>query len=151
MTSSRSLLKPRCLSLVLAAAVWVFPGAQNRTPSPDWPKVEGEALDHYQALLRFDSTASERAEAEYIKRVFDEQGIPARILAADPERPNVVARLKGSGRKRPLLLMGHLDTVPVDASKWKFPPFSATRDGGFVYGRGAIDDKDNLAAVQQCL
>ena len=69
------------------------------------------------------------------------------MLAKDPERPNVVARLKGNGRKRPLLLLGHLDTVTVDASKWKFPPFSATRDGGFVYGRGAIDDKDNLASA----
>ena len=79
--------------------------------------------------------------------MFDEHGIPARILAKDPERPNVVARLKGSGRKRPLLLLGHLDTVTVDASKWKFPPFGATRDGGFVYGRGAIDDKDNLTSA----
>src|SRR4029453_18673436 len=109
--------------------------------------VEAEALSLYQRLLQFDSTASERAEAEYLKRLLDDNGIPARILSKDPERPNVVARLKGSGRKRPLLLMGHLDTVPVDASKWKFPPFSATRDGGFVYGRGTIDDKDNLAAA----
>ena len=147
MTSSHSLFKPRWLSLALAACALVSPGAQSRTAQLDWPKIEGEALDHYQALLRFDTTATERAEAEYLKRVLDEQGIPARILATDPERPNVVARLKGSGRKRPLLLMGHLDTVPVDASKWKFPPFSATRDGGFVYGRGAIDDKDNLAAA----
>jgi acetylornithine deacetylase/succinyl-diaminopimelate desuccinylase-like protein len=142
-----SLFKPRWLSLALAACALVSPSAQSRTAPLDWPKIEGEALDHYQALLRFDTTATERAEAEYLKRVLDEQGIPARILATDPERPNVVARLKGSGRKRPLLLMGHLDTVPVDASKWKFPPFSATRDGGFVYGRGAIDDKDNLTAA----
>ena len=109
--------------------------------------MEDEALGHYQALIRFDTSATERAEAEYLKRLFDQHGIPAQILAKDPERPNVVARLKGSGRKRPLLLLGHLDTVTVDASKWKFPPFSATRDGGFVYGRGAIDDKDNLAAA----
>ena len=122
-------------------------GRAGPAASPDWTAVEGEALGYYQALLRFDTSATERAEAEYLKRVLDEHGIPARILATDPERPNVVARLKGNGRKRPLLLIGHLDTVPVDASKWKFPPFSATRDGGFVYGRGAIDDKDNLAAA----
>ena len=59
----------------------------------------------------------------------------------------MVARLKGSGRKRPLLLMGHLDTVPVDASKWRFPPFSATRDDGYVHGRGEIGSKDNLTAA----
>src|SRR5207245_2228620 len=48
--------------------------------------------------------------------------------------------------KRPLLVMGHSDVVTVDEAKWKFPPFSATRDGGFVYGRGTVDDKDNLTA-----
>jgi len=147
MTSSRGLFRGRLLALAFAACMVTSPGAQGRPAQPDWPTVEAEALGHYQALLRFDTSVTERAEAEYLKRVLDEQGIPARILATDPERPNVVARLKGSGRKRPLLLMGHLDTVPVDVSKWKFPPFSATRDGGFVYGRGAIDDKDNLTAA----
>jgi acetylornithine deacetylase/succinyl-diaminopimelate desuccinylase-like protein len=55
--------------------------------------------------------------------------------------------LKGNGKKRPLLILGHTDTVSVDAAKWKFPPFSATRDGGYVYGRGTIDDKDNATAA----
>src|SRR4029078_12818571 len=47
--------------------------------------------------------------------------------------------------------MGHTDVLTVDAAKWKFPPFSATRDGGFVYGRGTIDDKDNLASAVMAL
>jgi acetylornithine deacetylase/succinyl-diaminopimelate desuccinylase-like protein len=134
------------LALAAAACAVVSLNGQGR-PAPDWASVEAEALGHYQALIRFDTSVSEKLEAEYIKRLFDEHGIPAQVLATDPQRPNVVARLKGSGRKRPLLLLGHLDTVSVDAAKWKFPPFSATRDGGFVYGRGAIDDKDNLAAA----
>jgi acetylornithine deacetylase/succinyl-diaminopimelate desuccinylase-like protein len=121
--------------------------AQGRTMQPDWQTVEDETMRHYQALIRFDTSASERAAAEYIKQVLDQNGIPAQIHSKNPERPNVVARLKGSGRKRPLLLMGHIDTVTVDAAKWRFPPFSATRDGGYVYGRGAIDDKDNLTAA----
>ncbi len=121
--------------------------AAQGTASPDWRTVDAEALAHYQALIRFDTSATERAAAEYLKGVLDREGIPASIRVKDPERPNVVARLKGSGRKRPLLLMGHLDTVNVDAAKWRFPPFSATRDGGYVYGRGAIDDKDNLTAA----
>jgi acetylornithine deacetylase/succinyl-diaminopimelate desuccinylase-like protein len=62
-------------------------------------------------------------------------------------RPNLIARLKGNGRKRPLLVMGHSDVVTVDDAKWKFPAFSATRDGGYVYGRGTVDDKDNLTAA----
>src|SRR5919206_11932 len=71
---------------------------------------------------------------------------PAQVQALDPNGPNVVARRKGNGQKRPLLVMGHTDVVTVDAAKWKHPPFSATREGGYVYGRGTVDDKDNLTA-----
>jgi acetylornithine deacetylase/succinyl-diaminopimelate desuccinylase-like protein len=141
MTIRRSLL-----FTALGASSTVVVLAQSPAP-PDWKAVEGEALGHYQSLIRFDTSASERKAAEYLKQVLDENGVPARILYKDPERPNVLARLKGSGKKRPLLLLGHLDTVTVDAAKWKFPPFSATRDGGYVYGRGAIDDKDNLTGA----
>ena len=142
MTTGRSLL---LASLVAFSAVSL--DAQGLAPQPDWKAIEDETMRHYQALLRFDTSASEKAAAAYLKQVLDQNGIPAQILFKDPERPNVLARLKGSGRKRPLLLMGHIDTVTVDAAKWRFPPFSATRDGGYVYGRGAIDDKDNLAAT----
>ncbi|MEO8681414.1 MAG: M20/M25/M40 family metallo-hydrolase [Vicinamibacterales bacterium] len=138
----------RCLLLpILAACGAVSLVAQGPATRPDWKAVEDESLRHYQALIRFDTSASERAAAEYLKQVFDQGGIPAQIYAKDLARPNVIARLKGSGRKRPILLLGHTDTVTVDPSKWRFPPFSATRDGGYVYGRGAIDDKDNLAAA----
>jgi acetylornithine deacetylase/succinyl-diaminopimelate desuccinylase-like protein len=133
-------------SIVICAAVSL--AAQGAAPRQlDWKAVEDETMRHYQALIRFDTSATEKAAAEYIKQALDQAGIPVQILFKDPERPNLVARLKGSGRKRPLLLLGHIDTVTVDASKWRFPPFSATRDGGFVYGRGAIDDKDNLTAA----
>ncbi|HYM23659.1 MAG TPA: M20/M25/M40 family metallo-hydrolase [Vicinamibacterales bacterium] len=115
---------------------------------PDWPKVEEETLRHYQAVVRIDTSAKERAAAEYVKKVLDDNGVPAQMLSSDPDRPNVVARLKGNGRKRPLLIMGHLDTVTVDASKWKdHGPFSADRAAdGRIYGRGTVDDKDNLTA-----
>ena len=69
-----------------------------------------------------------------------------RLFAAEPDRANLVARLLGNGRKRPLLMMGHTDTVRVDPKKWAFPPFAATRDGGYVYGRGTLDDRDNVVA-----
>jgi acetylornithine deacetylase/succinyl-diaminopimelate desuccinylase-like protein len=121
--------------------------AQGRSAEPDWPKLEEETLRHFQAIVRFDTSAKERPAAEYIQKVLDDNGIPAQILAIDPDRPNVVARLKGSGRKRPLLIMGHIDTVSVDASKWKYGPFSAERAGGHIYGRGTLDDKDNLTAA----
>jgi acetylornithine deacetylase/succinyl-diaminopimelate desuccinylase-like protein len=68
------------------------------------------------------------------------------VFAKDPSRANLVARIKGNGKKRPILVMGHTDVVTVDPAKWTHPPFAAVRDGGYVYGRGAVDDKDNLVA-----
>jgi acetylornithine deacetylase/succinyl-diaminopimelate desuccinylase-like protein len=116
---------------------------------PDWAQVEQETLRHFQALLRMDTTdppGNEVSAAEYLKTVLEREGIEAKIFALDAKRPNVVARLRGSGKKRPVLIMGHTDVVSVDPAKWTHPPFSATREGGYVYGRGAIDDKDNVVA-----
>lgn len=143
--SRRVSTRPVVFALVLTAVAGL--GGQPRTASPDWTAVAPEALEVYQSLIKFDSSVSEQAEAEWLKTLFERHGIAAQMFAQDPKRPNLVARLKGSGAKRPVLILGHLDTVTVDASKWKFPPFSATRDGGFVYGRGTIDDKDNLASA----
>ena len=117
---------------------------------PDWRAIEDETMRHYQALLRLDTSnppGNETVAATYLKDVFDKEGIPAQVVGSDPKRGNVVARLKGNGRKRPLLIMGHTDVVTVDPAKWKYPAFSATREGGYVYGRGAVDDKDNLTAA----
>jgi len=115
----------------------------------DWPKINDEAMRHFQALVQIDSTdppGNETKVAEYVKKVLDAEGIPATLVAKDPARANLIARLKGNGTKRPLLIMGHSDTVRVDPSKWTFPPFSATRQGGYVYGRGTLDDKSDLLA-----
>ncbi len=118
--------------------------------TPDWSKVNEEAMRHYQALVRIDTTdppGNETKVADYIKKVFDADGIPVIVAAKDPARANIIARLKGNGSKKPLLIMGHSDEVRVDASKWTFPPFSATRNGGYVYGRGTMDDKSDLSAA----
>ena len=107
-------------------------------------------MRHYQALVRIDSTdppGNETKVAEYVKKVLDAEGIPVILAAKDPARANIIARLKGNGSKKPLLIMGHSDTVRVDAAKWTFPPFSATRNGGYVYGRGTLDDKSDLSAA----
>jgi acetylornithine deacetylase/succinyl-diaminopimelate desuccinylase-like protein len=114
---------------------------------PDWPKVDAETLKHYQSVIRMDTTSgNETKVAEYVKRVLDAEGIPAVIYEKEPGRGNLIARLKGNGSRRPLLIMGHSDTVKIDAAKWSHPPFSADIAGGYVYGRGTLDDKDNLTA-----
>jgi len=115
----------------------------------DWPKVNEETLRHYQAVVRMDTTdppGNETRVVEYVKKVLEAEGIPVVTVGREPSRMNLIARLKGNGSKRPLLIMGHTDTVKVDAAKWTFPPFSAERDGGYIYGRGTLDDKDNLTA-----
>jgi acetylornithine deacetylase/succinyl-diaminopimelate desuccinylase-like protein len=133
-------------SLFLAILVAASAAAQT----PDWSRLEAETMEHFQALLRFDTTdppGGEKPAADYLKQVLEKEGLEVEMLSLEPHRPNVVARLKGNGKKRPLLLMAHTDTVNVDPKKWTFPPFSAQRDSGYVYGRGSVDDKDNVVAV----
>ena len=141
----------RRVTLLLAFLLMAAAGPSAQAPyQPDFPALESETLKHFQALVRMDTSdppGVEKPAAEYVKQVLEAEGIPVQLFAVDPNRPNLVARLKGSGRKRPLLIMGHLDTVNVDPKKWQHAPFSADRDGGYIYGRGTVDDKDNLTAA----
>jgi acetylornithine deacetylase/succinyl-diaminopimelate desuccinylase-like protein len=125
------------------------PGATTAGADIDWSAVEAETLEHFQTLIRFDTSdppGFEREIAEYLRDVMVREGIEVEMFALETDRPNVVARLRGNGAKRPLLIMAHTDVVNVDPSKWTFPPFGATRDGGWIYGRGTVDDKDNVVA-----
>ena len=120
-----------------------------QSSQPNWSQLEEETMRHFQAILRLDTSnppGNEGIVVEYLKGVLDREGIETKIFANDPKRPNLVARLRGNGSKRPILIMGHTDVVKVDPAKWKHPPFSATREGGYVYGRGTVDDKDNVVA-----
>jgi acetylornithine deacetylase/succinyl-diaminopimelate desuccinylase-like protein len=140
-------MTPRTLASIALVfiAITATSGAQPR-PAGD---IEAETIAHFQALLRLDTSnppGNEVLAVEYLKQVLDKEGIPNQVYASDPKRPNLVARLKGNGKKRPILVMGHTDVVTVDPKKWTHPPFGAVRDGGYVYGRGAVDDKDNLVA-----
>ena len=122
--------------------------AQPPAP-PDWAKVDEETLRHYLAIIKMDTTdppGGEKPVVDYLKQVLEADGIPVQTFAMEPHRPNLVARIKGSGKQRPLLLMAHSDTVNVDPKKWIHPPFGGVRDGGYVYGRGTVDDKDNVVA-----
>src|SRR5438093_12840736 len=133
-----------CVFLTLGGA------SAGQTQPPDRTAFDEETMRHYQALLRFDTTdppGNEKPASDYLKQILEKEGIPTNVVFVEPNRPNVVARLKRNGRKRPLLVMAHTDVVSVDARKWTFPPFSATRNGGYVYGRGTVDDKDNVGSA----
>jgi acetylornithine deacetylase/succinyl-diaminopimelate desuccinylase-like protein len=142
----RDRLNTLLLVLLLAASL--------PAQTPDWAKINDEAMRHFQALVQIDSTdppGNETKVVEYVKKVLEAEGIPATLVARDPARANLIARLKGNGSKKPLLIMGHSDTVRVDAAKWTYPPFSATRQGGYVYGRGTLDDKSDLMAAMMTM
>jgi acetylornithine deacetylase/succinyl-diaminopimelate desuccinylase-like protein len=130
------------VALALAAAALAQPGV-------DWNKINPETLAHYINLLRIDTTnppGNETKAVEYIKNVLDREGIPYQVFAMQPDRANLVARIKGNGSKKAVIVMGHTDTVGVQREKWTVDPFAAIRKGAFIYGRGANDDKDNLTA-----
>ena len=134
---------------VAVATVAATAFAQTPPAAPDWARIDQETMQHFQALLRFDTSdppGKEQPAAEYLKQILEKEGIPVEVFALEGHRPNVVARLTGNGKKKPLLIMAHTDVVNVDPKKWTFPPFAATRDGGYVYGRGTVDDKDNVVA-----
>ena len=139
-----------CAALLALALATSHTTRAQKAAEIDWQRVETESMEHFQAVLRFntsDPPGNERPAAEYLKQVLEREGIATKVFELEANRPNVVARLKGTGKKRPLLLMGHTDTVNVDPAKWTYPPFSATRNSGYVYGRGTVDDKDNVTAA----
>ena len=114
---------------------------------PDTPKER--VVRYFTDLLRIDTTnppGNETRLAEYLKRVADQNGIPCELLGPNPSRLNFIARLKGSGTAKPLLLIAHSDVVPVDRSQWTTDPFAGVVKDGMIFGRGAEDDKSLLAA-----
>ncbi|WP_255298297.1 M20/M25/M40 family metallo-hydrolase [Brevibacillus dissolubilis] len=103
-----------------------------------------------QDLIRFDTTnppGHEKACIQYIQGLLHDAGIETTIVAKDPERPNLIARLKGNGSQPPLLLYGHVDVVGTQDQKWTHPPFAAEIHDGFVWGRGALDMKGGVAMM----
>ncbi|MGI9103062.1 MAG: M20/M25/M40 family metallo-hydrolase [Terriglobales bacterium] len=132
---------------VMMAVLLISSAVFAQSPQPDWSKANTEMLQFLTALVRIDTTnGNETAAAQYVKGVLDREGIASEVFERVPGRGNIVARLKGSGKKQPVLLMAHLDTVPVERDKWTVDPFGGEVKDGYVYGRGAADDKDNVAA-----
>jgi len=103
-----------------------------------------------QALIRFDTTnppGHEAACITYLRNLLAEAGIPSEVFALDPERPSLVARLRGSGDAPPLLLYGHVDVVTTVNQTWQHPPFGAEIHDGMIWGRGALDMKGGVAML----
>jgi acetylornithine deacetylase/succinyl-diaminopimelate desuccinylase-like protein len=136
--------------LVVALTLAALAGVRGQAPNShvvDWAKLRGEILERYRTLVQMDTTAGHEILAvDYLKKVLEAEGIPTRTFALDPNRPNLVARLKGNGTKRPLLILAHTDVVGVQREKWPVDPFGAVIKDGYIWGRGTEDDKPVLTA-----
>ena len=139
---------------IVAALLLVTSGApatraQGKLPAPDFQAARDEATQILSGFVRVDTSnppGNETKGALYLKAILDREGIPSEIFELDEGRGNIVARLKGNGKKRPLLLMGHIDVVGVERDKWTVDPFGGIVKDGYVYGRGASDDKGMTSA-----
>src|SRR6185437_7724924 len=129
-------------------------GGSRRMSTPNANNASAPLYAHpdelLQHLIRFDTTNPPGNEAgciAYIRDVLAESGISSTILARDPARPNLVARLAGRGEAPPLLLYGHVDVVTTTGQNWTHPPFSGDLADGAIWGRGALDMKGGVAMM----
>ncbi|HEY9776952.1 MAG TPA: M20/M25/M40 family metallo-hydrolase [Planktothrix sp.] len=137
----------RQLKRIAALATLMFgcTTAFAATPSVDYEKAGKEAADWLSHYLQIDTTnppGNEKLGAEYLANILKSHGLEAQILETAPNRACVYARLKGNGKKRAIVLLNHIDVVPVQAKDWKYPPFKGEVHDGELWGRGALDMKD---------
>jgi acetylornithine deacetylase/succinyl-diaminopimelate desuccinylase-like protein len=122
--------------------------------APDFETAHRANVTNLQRFVQIDTTnppGNETKGAEFLKALLDHEGIASEIVELVPGRGNLIARLKGTGKKKPLLLMGHIDVVGVEREKWTVDPFAAVIRGDYMYGRGVSDDKGMTATCLQVL
>src|SRR6266478_7042719 len=146
------------LALFVVSASAQVPGMAPRTATQtsgqlgDTSALAREATGWLTELIKINTTnppGNEEAAAKYIAGILQKEGIKSELLPLQPGRSALVARLKHAAiadPSRALLLVAHMDVVGVDKSKWTVDPFGATMKDGYLYGRGAVDDKGMLAA-----
>src|SRR5262245_35608604 len=138
------------LALVLGLGL---AGARSEAADVTSPAADRElARAIFQELIEINTTDSsgdctKAAQAMAARLV--KAGLPSadvQVLSPDPRKGNMVARLRGTGKRKPLLLLAHLDVVEARREDWSFDPFVFREEGGYFYGRGTSDDKA-MAAI----
>lgn len=115
---------------VLPDSVWVPHGEEA-----------GRLLSEYVRIKSVNPPGNEAESAKFLAGILEKEGISYKIFESAPGRANLVARLKGDGSEKPILLLNHMDVVPAEAEGWAVEPFSGEIRDGFVWGRGTIDMK----------
>lgn len=108
------------------------------------------SVDHDVLMQLLAVDTSHGHEAEALKPVlerFKAAGVPAQLLESGDGHGNLIARVKGTGAKKPLLLVAHIDVVPVEGQKWDTTPFQPVEKDGFLVARGVTDDKAMASAI----
>jgi acetylornithine deacetylase/succinyl-diaminopimelate desuccinylase-like protein len=117
---------------------------------PDDNVLRSEATTLLRELIRIDTSnppGGETPAAHLLKQYLEGAGVSCELVARDPKRANLIARIPGTGIGPSLAFMGHTDVVPAEAKGWKHPPFAGHLDtAGFVWGRGAVDMKNQVAS-----
>ncbi len=139
------------LFVTICTTGWAQPPrlASDSISSENLQQYSELAVRWMQQYLQIDTTnppGHEAKAAAFFKRILDAEGIENRVFDYAPGRANIWARVKGSGRKRPIILLNHMDVVTSDASHWTVPPFSGAIVNGSMYGRGAQDMKCDAIA-----
>jgi len=123
----------------------------RETARKSGPQLPEELL---RDLIRFDTTnppGNEAACIEYVADVLRRAGMEPVVRGRTPRRTNAVARLAGRAEAPPLLMYGHVDVVTTAGQRWSVDPFAGKMEGGFVWGRGALDMKGGLAMMLSAL
>ena len=131
----------RRLALVLSVGMAAEPLAAQDV---DWARTADEAVRALQEYVRIDTSnppGRTTAAADFLTRRLEAEGVAVTRYESAPGKAIVLARLKGAGRAKPILILHHMDVVPADASRWKTDPFSGALEDGHVWGRGSVDMK----------
>jgi acetylornithine deacetylase/succinyl-diaminopimelate desuccinylase-like protein len=154
---------PRLVATIAAAgaaacaATFTAPGAAAERAVMSQQAADALARKLYQELIGInttDSKGSVTAASEALARDFRAAGFPladVNVLGPDERKKNLVVRLHGSGRQKPLLLIGHLDVVEARSEDWSTDPFKLIEKDGYFYGRGALDMKSGDAIMATAL
>lgn len=137
-------------SLLLASSASIHPGltavaARGQASEINWPAYQDQAVDLMRQYLRINTSnppGNEIQTARFLKALFDKEGIQSEIFEYKPTRANIIARIKGNGSKKPIILLSHMDVVNADPAAWRVDPFAAEIIDGSIYGRGALDMKN---------
>jgi len=147
--ASRSSRAPFLLRLAIAVAATACACGGRAEPLAARQQAFRDIYRELVGIDTTDSTGDTLKAAEAMAARLRAGGLPAddiHVFSSAPRKGDLVARLRGSGAKKPILLMAHLDVVEVRREDWAFDPFTLTEADGYFRGRGAIDDKAMAAS-----